>query len=209
MMHLIVRPCARLRGSGSSTTTARCASCSPTALRDAGYRVAAFDSARAALDALDDAARARRWCSPTCACPATTAWCFSTRSRPAHPHLPVIVMSAYTDIASTAGAFRGGAYEFLSKPFDLDEAVALARARAAARPTTSQRRPRRRRCHRGMRRRTDRRRARRCASCSAPSAGWRRRRCRCWSPARPAPARNWWRARCTANRRARASPSSR
>jgi len=40
--------------------------------------------------------------------------------------LPVVVMSAYTDIASTAGAFRGGAYEFLSKPFDLDAAVALA-----------------------------------------------------------------------------------
>src|SRR5262249_50263732 len=43
----------------------------------------------------------------------------------AAPQLPVIVMSAYTDIASTAGAFRGGAYEFLSKPFDLDAAVAL------------------------------------------------------------------------------------
>jgi two-component system nitrogen regulation response regulator GlnG len=47
----------------------------------------------------------------------------------ARPHLPVIVMSAHTDVASTAGAFRGGAHEFLSKPFDLDEAVALARAR--------------------------------------------------------------------------------
>ena len=35
-------------------------------------------------------------------------------------------MSAYTDVASTAGAFRGGAHEFLSKPFDLDDAVALA-----------------------------------------------------------------------------------
>lgn len=43
-----------------------------------------------------------------------------------HPQLPVIVMSAYTDVASTAGAFRGGAHEFLSKPFDLDDAVALA-----------------------------------------------------------------------------------
>ena len=29
-------------------------------------------------------------------------------------------------MASTAGAFRGGAHEFLSKPFDLDDAVALA-----------------------------------------------------------------------------------
>jgi two-component system nitrogen regulation response regulator GlnG len=50
----------------------------------------------------------------------------------AHPQLPVIVMSAYTDVASTAGAFRGGAHEFLSKPFDLDDAVALA---ARALPT--------------------------------------------------------------------------
>jgi two-component system nitrogen regulation response regulator GlnG len=45
----------------------------------------------------------------------------------AKPDLPVIVMSAHTDVASTAGAFRGGAHEFLSKPFDLDEAVALVR----------------------------------------------------------------------------------
>ncbi|HSG40388.1 MAG TPA: sigma-54 dependent transcriptional regulator, partial [Thermoanaerobaculia bacterium] len=45
----------------------------------------------------------------------------------AKPGLPVIVMSAHTDVASTAGAFRGGAHEFLSKPFDLDEAVALVR----------------------------------------------------------------------------------
>src|SRR5690606_38697356 len=48
------------------------------------------------------------------------------------PTLPVVVMSAHTDVASTAGAFRGGAQEFLSKPFDLDDAVALA-ARALAR----------------------------------------------------------------------------
>src|SRR3546814_12580346 len=40
--------------------------------------------------------------------------------------LPVVVMSAYTDIASTAGAFRGGALAYLSHPFDLDDAVALA-----------------------------------------------------------------------------------
>ncbi len=45
----------------------------------------------------------------------------------AHPALPVIVMSAWTDVPSTAGAFRGGAHDFLSKPFDLDVAVAMAR----------------------------------------------------------------------------------
>src|SRR6187399_3022062 len=37
---------------------------------------------------------------------------------------PVIVMSAYTDVASTAAAYRKGAFDYMAKPFDLDEAVA-------------------------------------------------------------------------------------
>jgi two-component system, NtrC family, nitrogen regulation response regulator GlnG len=37
---------------------------------------------------------------------------------------PVIVMSAYTDVATTAAAYRAGASDYLAKPFDLDEAVA-------------------------------------------------------------------------------------
>jgi two-component system nitrogen regulation response regulator GlnG len=56
-----------------------------------------------------------------------------TRSK---PDVPVIVMSAYTDIASTSAAFRGGAFDFLPKPFDLDAATRLAqRALAGAAPT--------------------------------------------------------------------------
>jgi len=38
--------------------------------------------------------------------------------------VPVIVMSAYTDVASTAAAYRQGAFDFMPKPFDLDQAVA-------------------------------------------------------------------------------------
>jgi len=37
---------------------------------------------------------------------------------------PVIVMSAYTDVATTAAAYRAGAADYLAKPFDLDQAVA-------------------------------------------------------------------------------------
>ncbi len=37
---------------------------------------------------------------------------------------PVIVMSAYTDVATTAAAYRSGAVDYLAKPFDLDHAVA-------------------------------------------------------------------------------------
>jgi two-component system nitrogen regulation response regulator GlnG len=46
---------------------------------------------------------------------------------------PVIVMSAYTDVATTAAAYRHGAVDYLAKPFDLDEAVAaVQRALASA-----------------------------------------------------------------------------
>ena len=38
-----------------------------------------------------------------------------------HPGLPVIIMTAYSDLDSAVRAFRGGAFEFLAKPFDLDE----------------------------------------------------------------------------------------
>ena len=48
-----------------------------------------------------------------------------------HPHLPVVVMTGYSDLDSAVAAYRGGAYEYLPKPFDIDEAVALI-ARAVA-----------------------------------------------------------------------------
>ena len=48
-----------------------------------------------------------------------------------YPHLPVVVMTAYSDLDSAVSAYRGGAYEYLPKPFDTDEAVALI-ARAVA-----------------------------------------------------------------------------
>jgi two-component system nitrogen regulation response regulator GlnG len=44
-----------------------------------------------------------------------------------HPHLPVIIMTAYSDLDSAVAAFQGGAFEYLPKPFDVDQAVALVR----------------------------------------------------------------------------------
>lgn len=41
--------------------------------------------------------------------------------RQKHPGLPVIIMTAYSDLKTAVGAFQGGAFEFLAKPFDLDE----------------------------------------------------------------------------------------
>lgn len=42
-----------------------------------------------------------------------------------HPKLPVIIMTAYGDLDSTVSAFQGGAFDFLPKPFDVNEAVSL------------------------------------------------------------------------------------
>ena len=44
-----------------------------------------------------------------------------------HANLPVIIMTAYSDLESAVSAFQGGAYEYLPKPFDVDYAVELIR----------------------------------------------------------------------------------
>ena len=43
------------------------------------------------------------------------------------PTLPVIIMTAYSDLESAVAAFQGGAFEYLPKPFDVDNAVDLIR----------------------------------------------------------------------------------
>ena len=96
-----------------------------TALREAGYAVDGFENARDALDALRTRG-APDLLFTDVRMPGEDGLVLLEKLKTAAPQLPVIVMSAYTDIASTAGAFRGGAYEFLSKPFDLDAAVEIA-----------------------------------------------------------------------------------
>jgi len=47
-----------------------------------------------------------------------------------HPDLPVIVMTAHSDLGSAVSAYEGGAFEYLPKPFDVDQAVDLVRRAA-------------------------------------------------------------------------------
>ena len=44
-----------------------------------------------------------------------------------HPGLPVIIMTAYSDLDSAVSALQGGAFEYLPKPFDVNKAVELVR----------------------------------------------------------------------------------
>ncbi|MGE5241758.1 MAG: nitrogen regulation protein NR(I) [Bacteroidota bacterium] len=43
------------------------------------------------------------------------------------PEIPVIIITAHTDLESAVASYRGGAFEYLPKPFDVDEAVRLTR----------------------------------------------------------------------------------
>ncbi|MBT8765734.1 nitrogen regulation protein NR(I) [Metapseudomonas boanensis] len=45
--------------------------------------------------------------------------------RDLHPRLPVIIMTAHSDLDSAVASYQGGAFEYLPKPFDVDEAVSL------------------------------------------------------------------------------------
>lgn len=42
-----------------------------------------------------------------------------------HPQLPIIVITAHSDLENAVAAYQGGAFEYLPKPFDIDEAVEL------------------------------------------------------------------------------------
>ncbi len=48
-----------------------------------------------------------------------------THIRSKYPELPVIIMTAHSDLDSAVASYQGGAFEYLPKPFDIDEAIAL------------------------------------------------------------------------------------
>src|SRR6187402_93508 len=64
------------------------------------------------------------------------------------PDIPVIVITAHSDLDSAVSAYQGGAFEYLPKPFDIDEAIELVsraarqRTRGAAEQTTVKPTPR-------------------------------------------------------------------
>jgi two-component system nitrogen regulation response regulator GlnG len=108
-------------------------------MRDAGYQVRDFDNARAALSVLAHAQPDVVFTDVRM--PGTDGFQFLELLKRSRPDVPVIVMSAYTDIASTSAAFRGGAFDFLPKPFDLDAATRLAERALAGQAAVPAARP--------------------------------------------------------------------
>ena len=98
------------------------------ALKQAGMEPSAFEDADAALHALrreepDVLVTDIRM-------PGKSGLDLLDEIRTRRPRLPVIVMTAHSDLDSAVAAYQGGAFEYLPKPFDIDQAVELVRRAA-------------------------------------------------------------------------------
>ena len=105
------------------------------ALRNGGMAPRAFGAAEPALDALRDE-------SPDVLLtdirmPGQSGLDLLRKIRDTRPALPVIIMTAHSDLSSAVSSYESGAFEYLPKPFDLDHAVALVRRAANAHPQGS------------------------------------------------------------------------
>jgi two-component system nitrogen regulation response regulator GlnG len=104
------------------------------ALRQGGMSPTAFDQADTALAALR---RDRPDVLITdIRMPGRSGLDLLTQIRANQPELPVIVMTAHSDLDSAVAAYQGGAFEYLPKPFDIDQAVDLVRRAAQQRVAT-------------------------------------------------------------------------
>ncbi len=95
------------------------------ALKQADMQVETFDNADAVLNKLKKA-RPDAIISDV-RMPGMDGLELLSRIHAAIPELPVIIITAHSDLDSAVSAYQGGAYEYLPKPFDVDDAVDLTR----------------------------------------------------------------------------------
>lgn len=93
------------------------------ALRQADIEVTCFTGAAEFLDAL--AHSVPHVVVTDVRMPGMTGLELMEKIHAAHPELPVIVITAHSDLDSAVSAYQSGAFEYLPKPFDVDAAVAL------------------------------------------------------------------------------------
>jgi two-component system nitrogen regulation response regulator GlnG len=95
------------------------------ALGRAGLSSRLFASAPELLEALDEAQP--RVLVSDIRMPGTSGIELMKEVKRRSPALPVIIMTAYSDLESAVSAFQSGAFEYLPKPFDIDKAIELIR----------------------------------------------------------------------------------
>ena len=110
------------------------------ALTREGLPWRSFERAQAVRDALAEATPAVLLCDVRM--PGESGLELLAAIKREHPALPVIVMTAFSDLGTAVQALQGGAFEYVAKPFDIDELLALVRRAAqsvsAAAPTPNE-----------------------------------------------------------------------
>ena len=99
------------------------------ALTREGIPYRSFDNARDVQDAIEDDTPSVLVSDVRM--PGESGLSLLKKIKAAHPQVPVIVMTAFSDLDTAVQAFQGGAFEYLPKPFDVEQALALIRRAAA------------------------------------------------------------------------------
>ena len=93
------------------------------ALRQGGFRARTFERAEHLLEAIEH--RRPDVLITDVRMPGIDGFAVLERLGAEHPEVPVIVMTAHSDLDNAVAAYQGGAFEYLPKPFDLDETIEL------------------------------------------------------------------------------------
>ncbi|MEY1579226.1 nitrogen regulation protein NR(I) [Providencia manganoxydans] len=93
------------------------------ALNSASFHCTCFDSADSVLEALEHG-------QPDVLLsdirmPGVDGLALLNQLKQSHPLLPIIIMTAHSDLDAAVNAYQSGAFDYLPKPFDIDETVAL------------------------------------------------------------------------------------
>jgi DNA-binding NtrC family response regulator len=92
-----------------------------------GYRVSAFESGSVALANFKRASLTERpnLIITDVRMPGINGFELLKQIKNISPRTPIIIMTAYTDLDTTVQNFQEGAFEYLTKPFDIDDALQL------------------------------------------------------------------------------------
>lgn len=108
------------------------------ALADAGFKVECFGAASPVLERVRDTAPDA--VVADIRMPGIDGLELTATLADIHPDLPVIVMTAHSDLESAVSAYQSGAFEYLAKPFDVDDAVDKVRRAVLAGSATGEQR---------------------------------------------------------------------
>jgi len=92
-------------------------------LKQAGMQVNVFESADEALDTIRENAIPPDAVISDIRMPGSDGLSLLSQLKKSHPELPVLIMTAFSDLDSTVSAFEAGAFEYIPKPFDVDTVI--------------------------------------------------------------------------------------